>query len=334
MKKSVILIIIALIIYITTTAWYNFQLQTPVDDADTAFQEIGIVAGSGVNAIAGQLEAAGLLRSTFAFKWYVRSQDMAPKLQAGTYRLSPDMNIKDIAKVLVTGRALTDEREIKLIEGWTLKDMDEYLAENNVLQPGAFMAAAKDRYDYDFLESRPAGFDLEGFIFPDTYRIFNSATAEDIIIKTLDNFDDKLDDELRAEIARQGKSVWEIITMASLIEKEVRSYEDMRLVSGVFWNRIEIGQALESCASLAYILGVNKPVYTTEDTQVDSIYNTYKYPGLPPGPVSNPGLNAIKAAIYPQDSDYLYFLSSNIDGSTKFAESYEEHLENKRRYLK
>ena len=334
MKKIIILILILIIPYIGIRLWYSYNLNTPIYNTKGGGQEIVIEAGSSVNDIGLLLEEKDAIRSNFVFKWYVKSSNQVAKLQAGSYRINSDMSIKSIVKILVTGRALTDEREIKFIEGWTLKDMDAYLVKENIIQVGAFKKLAQKDYDYDFLEAKPAGFDIEGFVFPDTYRIFNSASAEDVLAKALNNFNVKLSDELRGEIERQEKSIWEIITMASLIEKEVRSYEDMRLVSGVFWNRLEIGQALESCASLAYILGVNKKQYTIEDTKIDSIYNTYQNSGLPPGPVSNPGLNAIKAAVYPQESNYLYFLSSAIDGSTKFAETYDQHLENKRLYLK
>src|SRR3989339_277763 len=165
------------------------------------------------------------------------------------------------------------------------------------------------------------------------YKIYEDATPNDIVQKMLKNLDQKLTPKMRDDIKKQGKTIYEIITMASIIEKEVRSFGDMKLVSGVFWNRINSGRALESCASLAYILGVNKPQYTIEDTNIDSPYNTYKNPGLPPGPIANPGFNAITAAIYPDKTDYNYFLSAST-GETIFSKTYDEHLRNKAKYLK
>jgi UPF0755 protein len=180
----------------------------------------------------------------------------------------------------------------------------------------------------------PPGATLEGFLFPDTYRIFRDAGAERIIEKMLDNFGDKLTSQMREDIKKQERTIYETIIMASIIEKEVRTPEDMQIVSGIFWDRIKNGQALESCATLAYILGVNKAQYSEEDTKIDSLYNTYKYRGLPPSPISNPGLNAIKAAIYPKYTEYNYFLSRPDTGETVFSRTYAEHLENKRKYLK
>ena len=139
---------------------------------------------------------------------------------------------------------------------------------------------------------------------------------------------------MRAEIAWQKKTIYEIVTMASIIEKEVRSRADMKIVSGIFWDRIKNGQGLESCATLAYILGVNKPQYTLEDTKIDSPYNTYKYRGLPPGPIANPGLNAIQAAIYPEFTANNYFLSDPATGQTIYSQTLEEHNLNKYKYLK
>jgi UPF0755 protein len=185
----------------------------------------------------------------------------------------------------------------------------------------------------DFLKDAPADADLEGFLFPDTYRVFKNATAEDIVQKLLDNFNDKLTLDLRTDIAKQGKSIFDVITMASIIEKEVKSPEDMKIVSGIFWQRTGDSYPLESCATLAYILGVNKKQYTYEDTKINSPYNTYQNAGLPPGPICNPGLAAIQAAIYPQTTDYHYFLTRPDTGATIFSKTYQEHLRNKAKYL-
>jgi UPF0755 protein len=150
----------------------------------------------------------------------------------------------------------------------------------------------------------------------------------------LDNFDRKLNKEMKDDIVATGRSIHEIVTMASLLEKEVRTYEDMRIVSGIFWDKIERGEALRSCATLAYILGENKPTYSTEDTKVDSPFNTYQNPGLPPAPISNPGEKAIRAAIYPTETDYNYFLNTLDTGETIFSRTFEEHKRNKIKYLK
>jgi UPF0755 protein len=180
---------------------------------------------------------------------------------------------------------------------------------------------------------------LEGYLYPDTYRVFASSTPEEIITKMLSNFDKKLTPQMREDIAASGHTINQIVTMASIIEKEAPiSYQtgdnrDARIISGIFWRRLKNDQPLQSCATLAYVLGVDKKQYSGTDTQVNSPYNTYVNRGLPPGPISNPGILAIEAAIYPLASDYNYFLTPSGSQKIVYAATYEEHLRNKEKYL-
>ena len=148
----------------------------------------------------------------------------------------------------------------------------------------------------------------------------------------LNDFGLKIDAGMRESIQKQGKTLREAIIMASVIEMEVKSEEDRKIVSGIFWNRIEKGMPLQSCATLAFVLGENKKQYTYEDTQIKSPYNTYLNAGLPPGPIGNPGLASIEAAANPKDTDYFYFLSDPKTGKTVFSKTAEEHNANKDRY--
>jgi UPF0755 protein len=157
--------------------------------------------------------------------------------------------------------------------------------------------------------------------------------AKDLVKKMLDNFDDKLTPDLRAEIKKQGKTIFEIITMASLIEKEVITKEDKEMVSGIFWRRMKIGMPLDSCATIAYVLGVNKWRYSYEDTRIPSPYNTYLNAGLPLGPICNPGLESITAAVYPKTSAFLFYLSTP-EGETIYSRTLEEHNIAKAKYLR
>ncbi len=181
---------------------------------------------------------------------------------------------------------------------------------------------------------------LEGYLFPDTYRIFATTTPQDVIMKMLENFDRKLTLEMRAEISRRQLSVSEIMTMASIIEKEApilsgeNGDQDAKLISGVFYNRLKIGQALQSDATLSYIFNDTKPQHSGDELTVPSAYNTYQNPGLPPGPISNPGLAAISAAIYPASTDYYYFLTPRDSLEVIYARNYSEHLQNKYKYLR
>lgn len=256
----------------------------------------------------------------------------------------------------VKSMELRPEETVQLIEGWNSRDMSQYFERQGIWQSEEFLEVVGfPQVDYNkvndlpslvdyssefsFLADKPDNRSLEGYLYPDTYRIFASSSPSELVEKMLHNFDSKLTDKMREDIKAQNKTIYEIVTMASILEKEApMSYadgnnRDARIISGIFWRRIDIGQALQSCATLAYILGVNKAQYTTADTKVESPYNTYKYRDLPPGPISNPGILAIEAAIYPLSSSYNYFLTPSGSSSIVYATSYEEHLSNKRKYL-
>ena len=236
---------------------------------------------------------------------------------------------------------LKEEKTLQIIEGWRNRDIADLLVKNNLGTKEEFVAAQKD-YDtskFSFLADKPKSTDLEGFLYPDTYRVFASSTVSEIITKMLSNFDNKLTPQMRADIASQGKTINEIITMASIIEKEAPiSYtksdnKDAKIISGIFWRRIKSGQALQSCATLAYVLGVDKAQYSEADTKINSPYNTYQNPGLPPGPIANPGILAIEAAIYPTPSNYNYFLTPSNSNDIIYSVTYDEHLRNKNKYI-
>lgn len=247
------------------------------------------------------------------------------------------------------------EENAVLLEGWTLENIDEYFKASNKWSGDEFFVAAgyKNVYNsaskqefsrdwtqqFSFLADKPENLSLEGYLFPDTYRIYSSSTPEEIISKMLANLDKKLTPQMRADIKKSGKSIHEILTMASIIEKEAPIYaqkdaKEAKIISGIFWNRINIGMGLQSDATLSYIFNDKKPAHSGEELKVDSPYNTYKYRGLPPGPIANPGIIAIEAAIYPADTNYFYFLTTFDGSAIYYAKTYDEHLKNKYKYLK
>jgi UPF0755 protein len=239
------------------------------------------------------------------------------------------------------------EYTVKLLEGWSINEMANYLENEGIFEKVDFIKATRlENYEedltlrYSFLEDKPEEADLQGYLYPDTYRIFTDAKPQDLIIRMLDNLEKKLNQEMIGEINSQGKTIYEILTMAALIEKEAPiNYINLdnynaKIISGIFWQRIKNRQALQSCASLAYILGVNKEIYTTTDTRVESPYNTYLHPGLPAGPITNPGILAIDAAIYPINSNYNYFLTPSNTRDIIYSKTHDEHVLNKSKYLK
>lgn len=251
---------------------------------------------------------------------------------------------------------LKPEDTIRTLEGWTSRDISLYFEENGRWPRKEFLEVAgfpqvdyrtnKDlpaipdfSLNYSFLTDKPEYYGFEGYLFPDTYRIYASSTVTEVIEKMLANFDNKLTPKMRADIASQGKTIYEIVTLASIVEKEAPlnyqsgSNREARIIAGIFLNRLRIGQALQSDATLSYIFSDNKPAHSGNELEVDSPYNTYKYRGLPPGPICNPGILAIEAAIYPIKTDYNYFLTTDA-GEVAYARTYDEHLKNKYKYLK
>lgn len=337
-KKAIKIFLIVVIVFLVAIFnFYNKSIKTPVAKEGEVVL-FSVSPGDGVKKISADLADKGLIGSRLFFNIYITRSGLEKNIQAGIYELSPTMSAEKIVKILSAGEAVSNERSVKAIEGWSNRDLAVYFEKEGLFPREEFMALVKDKKrfeeDFYFLQEIPVAYDMEGYLFPDTYNIFSDATADDVVYKMLSNFDKKVTLEMRQEVERKEKTLYEVITLASIIEKEVRSQEDMEIVSGIFHNRLEIGQPLQSCATLAYVLGENKARYTIEDTQVDSPYNTYQNSGLPPGPIANPGLRAIKAAIYPAETDYNFFLSASDTGETVFSRTLEEHNLNKAKYLK
>lgn len=336
LKKNNLKFLLFLVLLLGIIFTFFYHKKTKQGLGGNIEKTFSISSGQSSSQIAKNLKEEGLINSAFFFKLYTRLTKKSSFFQVGDFDLNTNMSIKEIVYDLTQKNTLKAEERITFLEGWSLKDYEKALKQSQLSRVDNFLELSQADYSdsFSFLEDKPQSQNLEGYLFPDTYRFFLDIEAEDLILKILSNFDRKLSSNLRHDIRKQGKTIFEIITMASIIEKEVRSEKDMKIVSGIFWNRIKNGQALESCATLAYILGVNKSQYSYEDTRVDSPYNTYLYRGLPPGPISNPGLKAIEAAIYPEDSNYNYFLTASESGETIFNESYEQHVIDKNKYIK
>ncbi len=293
-----------------------------------------IQKGEGSLRIAADLESKSLISSRFYFWGYLKARGLSDKIYPGRYLLSGKMTIPEIAAIVTNPQKVYEQVLFK--EGWTAKQMADELDVHG-FDGAAFISLVKNPPEdmvsqFSVLSDKPAGASLEGYLFPDTYYFSREATPKGILEKILDNTQNKITSDMLDSINLQHKTVFKILTMASIIEKEVNKDTDRTLVSGLFWNRIKIGQPLQSDATLTYILGDNRSRHSIEETKVNSAYNTYVNKGLPPGPISNPGLSSILAAIYPKDSDYNYFLSDPATGNTVFAKTYAEHLANKARY--
>jgi len=312
LKKAILIFIIAILLLFLLA---RFQIYAPFSE-NSEEQIFRIESGDGLSKISANLQDHGFIRDDVFFNIYVYLQGKESALKAGDYLLSKSMSIKEIADKIISGQA--EGLQITIIEGWDIKDITEYLSGLNVCSEEEFIQAAEGS---------------EGYLFPDTYRITSATLPSDLVKIMGANFEKKLTSDLRAEIEEQGKTIFEIITMASIIEKEVITLEDKKIVSGILWKRIRIGMPLQSCATIAYITRKNSTKISIEETQIESPYNTYKYTGLPVGPICNPSFDSIIAAIYPEDSNYLYHLSTP-EGETIFSRTFEEHNIAKAKYLK
>lgn len=292
-----------------------------------------ISKNQGVNDIAYQLKSQNLISNLLDFEIYVLISGKKSSFKVGEYKLNTAMNIKEITTAL-TGQPESKERTVTIIEGWNLQNIAEELDKQGIVGKDDFLFAAAQDYSgqYVFLKDKPLDMNLEGYLFPDTYNFFKDSQADVVIKKMLDNFDLKLTSEMRGQIASLDKTVFETVVLASIIEKEVPTVEDRKIVSGIFQSRIEKGIPLGSDATINYITGKKMLQPNFSDLEIDSPYNTYKNLGLPKGPICSPGVGAIEAAIGPEETDYLYFLTDS-EGKVIYSKTYQEHLENKAKYL-
>ena len=315
------------------------EIEAPISDAPTPVL-FSIAPGETAATIAVRLQEAGLIRDAQLFRLLVRYRGIDGQLEAGYYQLRPNMSIEEMVEALQHGQP--EEALLTIPEGWRAEEIAELLEERGLTDAQEFMQLVReDRFNHDFLSSRPQGVSLEGYLFPDTYRIGQGFGAEEMITLLLDNFGRRFTEEMREEAVAQGLTIHQVVTLASLVEREAKIDQERPIIASVYLNRWRAGWLLESDATAQYALGYQEesgqwwksPVTLEEMKAVDSPYNTYLYPGLPPGPICNPGLASIQAVLEPAQTNYM-FLYHKGDGSHAFAETYEEHLENQRRYEK
>jgi UPF0755 protein len=253
------------------------------------------------------------------------------KLKAGRYSFD-NLTNKEIINLFIKGEKVKEY--IKIIPGWDIEDIALEVYRNGICTKQEFLdkySSLTDEQDnylkerFPFLKDKPSKAGLEGYFYPDTYEIDSSQGIEFFVDQVLSNFDQKLNLELREEVEKQNKSIFEIVTMASMLEKEVISFEDKCLVSDILWRRLKVNMLLEVDSTYLYLNSFS-------DKHSNSLYNTYRYSGLPIGPISNPNMESIRAAIYPQKSDYWFYLSAS-ENETIFSKNYNEHLINKYKYL-
>lgn len=289
--------------------------------------------GEASSSVAERLEDMGAIQNKYIFLGHLAKTGQRNKLQQGRYALFPTDTPTTIATRMANGEVTRSEVRVTFPEGWPMRLMAERLTKNGL--PGeefytkAMRPDPKWRTQYSFLQDAPAGASLEGFLFPDTYYFAPDISADDIIDRMLTTFGQKLSNDIVAAAHARQKTLFELITMASLVEEEGRTAEDRALIADVFWKRLAIGQPFQSDATINYVLGTFHDQPSLADLESESPYNTYKYAGLMPGPISNPSLESIRATAFPTPNPYYYFLNNLETREMFYAKTFEEHVANR-----
>lgn len=327
-----------LIIGAGAAVWYGWRsVSHPLDPGASAEDAVRfeIGAGQGLATVTTRLAAEGLVQHPRIVELYGRYRGYAPRLQAGRYIVSPAMSAQDMLEAFVGGDAVFDQIRVTIPEGWSLNDIETYFEETGLFTRERFQEAAvmQERYRrFPLLADLEDDTILDGYLFPDTYLIFPSSTPETIVERMIEALHARITPEMLDAIAEQGRTLHDVLTLASIVQKESAGDAEMPDVAGVFTNRLRINMRLESDATVNYVLGTSKLQPTFADTEVQHPYNTYENYGLPPAPIGNPGLPAIAATIAPSEHEYLFFLHKP-SREIVLSRTFRDHLAAKARYL-
>ena len=325
-----------------STGWQslNQYFLAPMDPADDAAVAVTVSSGSSLSLVSRQLEEKGLVRNSTVFKYYADLMGMGQRIQSGNYEMSRAMSAADLLERLVSGDGRPKTLRITIIPGWTIENTADYLVENKVF-------ASKDRFlslcrtgdafkDVYFVQSvlqqssrKDVTYALEGYLSPNTYEIYTSTDEESLIRRLLRQTESVYLTSYEERAEELGFSMSDVFTLASVIEKEAKT-DDFAKVSAVFHNRLKKQMTLDSDATVKYVSGSVKMALNASDLAVDSPYNTYRRKGLPAGPICNPSMDAVMAALYPDEDyvkdQYLYFCSTDPNsGALHFSKTLEEH---------
>jgi UPF0755 protein len=324
-----IIVISAAVVVLAASAfaiWLLLGSEKPYKGYQGAEQFIEIPAGAGPALIGRRLTEGGVVRDTVSFRVALARSGQARRLQAGEYRFERPMSAREVIDKLARGDVFL--RPITFPEGLTMLQMAQIYERDAGGSRADFLRAARNAAAIRDID--PAAQDLEGYLFPNTYALPRNTTAEQLVQRMVTAFRDIMTPELVQKAAARGLSVRQLVTLASLVEKETAKAEERPIVAAVYANRLRIGMGMQCDPTVIYALeraGKYTGNLTREDLRFDSPYNTYRYAGLPPGPIAAPGRASIEAAAAPADVPYIYFVSRN-DGSHVFAETLDEHNRN------
>lgn len=347
-RKIVSIIVLALTVIIAGTAIGGFifvnSAVKPADPGNKEEKTVEIPIGSTIDGISRILEENGIIKNATVFKYYIKFRNEAD-FMAGEYSLSPSMTFQEIIDKLKTGKVMEEPVFVITIpEGKQLKEIAKIISEKTdhneeellaFLDSKEFIEKMMNQYP-DLLTEEilkdNIKHPLEGYLFPATYSYYEeNPSMEDLVVPMIDKTNDVLKDYMEA-MNERGLTVHELVTMSSLIEEEATEKVDREKISGVFYNRLEEGMPLQTDPTVLYAHGEHKERVLYKDLEIDDPYNTYKYPGLTPGPIANAGVSSIEAALYPAETDDMYFLATP-EGDVLFSKSLEEHNRKKAEHI-
>lgn len=335
-SKALIVLVICGIVGALSFTFMNHLMNPPAEEVELSGTTVSVTIpeGAGTEDIAKILKENDLIGSVFGFKLTSKLEGFDGTYKQGTYNIDTGMTKRQIMELLQSGKVAA-ELKLTVPEGYTVKQIAEKAEEIGICTAEEFINEANNgTFNYDFLKDLPdREYKLEGYLFPDTYFLSESMTAHDVINAMLSRFDQMYTEEYQNAVASSGHTLDEIITLASMVEKEIKLPEERARAAGVMYNRLEEGITLGIDATVLYAVGKTSGELTQNDLNIDSPYNTRKNYGLPLGPISNPGEASIKAAIYPEDHNYLYYVVEAVGKDNHvYCETYDEFLNAKAAY--
>ncbi len=313
--------------FFTAAAWFVLRSlgASPVSlSGNDGGVYIRVRPGMSAAEVTDELLQKKIINSELHFKTLAWWNDLQENLKAGSYIVRPDMTYQEIIDLLMSGR--TAAAMLTIPEGYSIEQIAKLLEDMGVDTKSNVLALAKKYAPYEYMAAgEDTLYQAEGFLFPDTYEVAHDQNGEEVLGKMAEEFDHKFTPKMRQRAQELQLSIREVVTLASLVEKEARFAEDRPLIAQVFLKRLAIGMPLQSDATIQYFLDAPKEDLSIEDTKQDSPYNTYRIAGLPPGPIANPGLDSINAVLYPADTNYLYFVADR-QGKNHYTTAYEDHL--------
>ena len=280
--------------------------------------------GMSVSEIGKELHERGIIDSETKFWWTIKLNGFENKVKSGTFALHTDMEPRDVLETLVYGNTVTIRFTIP--EGFSVRDIAQRLDDEGLVKADAFISLAKTYRPYPYVEEHEnVRYAVEGFLFPDTYEINGEFDAARIMQMMAENFDRRLTKEMRDRAREMDLSIYELVTLASLVEKEAYHEEDRPIIAQIFLKRLRLGMPLQADPTVQYLLDAPKEDLLYRDTEIESPYNTYQNVGLPPGPIASPGTASLMAVLHPADTNYLYFVADR-NGNNYYATNYADHL--------